>query len=81
MRGAGVDELLAVGPAARKLAEGFHGTNAPAFQVDSVAEAADWLEEHSKPGDRILIKGSRSAAMDQLVDLLVQRWFHSGEDA
>ncbi len=81
IREAGVDQLLAVGPGARNLAEGFHGKNAPAFQVDSVVEAADWLEEHSGPGDRILIKGSRSAAMDQLVDLLDQRWQDTGEDA
>nr|MEE4269481.1 UDP-N-acetylmuramoyl-tripeptide--D-alanyl-D-alanine ligase [Candidatus Krumholzibacteria bacterium] len=78
---AGVDQLLAVGPGARNLAEGFHGKNAPAFQVDSVGAAADWLDEHSGPGDRILIKGSRSAAMDQLVDLLDQRWPQAGEDA
>jgi len=36
--------------------------------------AADWVEQHTARGDRILVKGSRSAAMDDVVALLEQRF-------
>lgn len=74
MEAAGVDAVLAVGKEAAALAEGFHGSRAADFCFESHADVADWLTTHSRPGDRILVKGSRSAAMEKLIDILKSRW-------
>ena len=65
-----VTTLLAVGPQASLLAEGFTGAGGRGLQCASLAEAAAWLVENTLAGDRILIKGSRSAGMEQLIPLL-----------
>lgn len=61
---AGVDLLVPVGEQARVYADGFGG------QVESVAtpeEAGDLLDRIARPGDRILIKGSRSAGLERVL--------------
>ena len=70
----GLDVLVAVGEAAQPLAAGFIAAGGRAFLCASAAEAADWAERHTNPGDRMLVKGSRSAAMDEVVTLLEQRF-------
>lgn len=66
----GLDALLAVGPAAAPLAEGFAAAGGEASRCADLEEAAAWVADRSRPGDRILVKGSRSAGMEQLVPLL-----------
>ena len=63
----GIDDLLAVGDGAAALAAGF-GTDARICAT--CAEALEWLRENTGAGDAILVKGSRSAGMDQLVRLM-----------
>jgi len=60
----GIDVLVTVGEGAVSYADGFDG------EVHSVAtpeEAADVLEEAAAPGDRVLIKGSRSVGLERVL--------------
>jgi UDP-N-acetylmuramoyl-tripeptide--D-alanyl-D-alanine ligase len=60
----GIDVLVTVGDGALSYADGFDG------EVHSVAtpeEAADVLEEAAAPGDRVLIKGSRSVGLERVL--------------
>jgi UDP-N-acetylmuramoyl-tripeptide--D-alanyl-D-alanine ligase len=65
-RARGIDVLIPVGDdAARLYAEGFGGG-----EVEPVAtpdEAGQVLERVARPGDRVLIKGSRSAGLEKVL--------------
>ncbi|QTN31892.1 UDP-N-acetylmuramoyl-tripeptide--D-alanyl-D-alanine ligase [Akkermansiaceae bacterium] len=54
--------LIAVGEGAEGIAE---GGSAPHFP--DIRKAAEWLLENSRPGDAILFKGSRTAAIEQVL--------------
>lgn len=69
----GLDRLLVVGEAARPLAQGHAAAGGTAESCDDHATAASRLAERCRPGDRILIKGSRSAAMEQVIAALQAR--------
>ena len=61
----GIDLLVTVGEEALPYAEGFDG------EVQSVAspeEAGALLEELAAPGDRVLVKGSRSVGLERVLD-------------
>ncbi|MGI8441302.1 MAG: UDP-N-acetylmuramoyl-tripeptide--D-alanyl-D-alanine ligase [Thermoleophilaceae bacterium] len=60
----GIDVLVTVGPGARGFARRF-GREAHAVEVPE--EAAALLEEIAAPGDRVLIKGSRSAGLERVL--------------
>ncbi|MFT7700168.1 MAG: UDP-N-acetylmuramyl pentapeptide synthase, partial [Candidatus Krumholzibacteriia bacterium] len=45
----------------------------------SVAEAAQWLTDNSQPNDFLLVKGSRSAAMETILPML-EKTFGSNPD-
>jgi UDP-N-acetylmuramoyl-tripeptide--D-alanyl-D-alanine ligase len=63
-RARGIDALVAVGPdAASFYAEGFGELEA----VDTPEAAGEWLEREAQPGDRVLIKGSRSAGLERVL--------------
>jgi UDP-N-acetylmuramoyl-tripeptide--D-alanyl-D-alanine ligase len=60
----GIDVLVTVGEDALPYADGFEG------EVHSVAtaeEAGELLEEAAAPGDRVLIKGSRSVGLERVL--------------
>jgi UDP-N-acetylmuramoyl-tripeptide--D-alanyl-D-alanine ligase len=60
----GIDVLVTVGEGALPYADGFEG------EVHSVAtaeEAGELLEEAAAPGDRVLIKGSRSVGLERVL--------------
>jgi UDP-N-acetylmuramoyl-tripeptide--D-alanyl-D-alanine ligase len=61
---AGVAELVAVGPLAAGYAETAEGVSS--HLVDTAAEAADTLAELVRPGDVVLIKGSRSVGLEAI---------------
>jgi UDP-N-acetylmuramoyl-tripeptide--D-alanyl-D-alanine ligase len=60
----GVDVLVPVGAAALAYLEGFDGEVHP---VGSPEEAAALLEELGRPGDRVLVKGSRSVGLERVL--------------
>ena len=66
-REAGVRRLFAVGALARRAAESFGAGGAAFEDVASLVEAVDAA---LRGGERILVKGSRSARMERVVDAL-----------
>lgn len=71
----GIDELLVVGTSANcsALAAGF-GDQARVF--DTQEQAVDWLQNNIADPMTVLVKGSRSAAMDKAVMLLQEKVGH-----
>ncbi|HEV2797784.1 MAG TPA: UDP-N-acetylmuramoyl-tripeptide--D-alanyl-D-alanine ligase [Nocardioides sp.] len=70
---AGVDVLVAVGPAADAVARGFEqaGGSGVALTTAGRAEAADWLRHNVTAADVVLIKASRGAALEVIADELL----------
>jgi len=60
----GIDVLITVGEDALAYGEGFQGE---AYAAGSAEEASALLEEIAQPGDRVLIKGSRSAGLERVL--------------
>jgi UDP-N-acetylmuramoyl-tripeptide--D-alanyl-D-alanine ligase len=60
----GIDVLVPVGEAALSYADGFDGETHP---VATPEEAGMLLEELARPGDRVLIKGSRSVGLERVL--------------
>jgi len=65
-----LDFLLAVGETAFPLV-GNDQVNFKGVKVPDHIAAADWLRKNTSAGDRILIKGSRSSAMEKVLQLLL----------
>ncbi len=60
----GIDVLVTVGELALPYGEGFDGET---YAVPTPEEAAALIEELAQPGDRVLIKGSRSAGLERVL--------------
>ena len=60
----GIDVLITVGEPALPIAAGFGGEK---HAVGSPEEAGAMLEELAQPGDRVLVKGSRSAGLERVL--------------
>jgi UDP-N-acetylmuramoyl-tripeptide--D-alanyl-D-alanine ligase len=60
----GIDVLVTVGDGAIGYTEGFHGET---HSVATPEEAAALLEELARPGDRVLVKGSRSVGLERVL--------------
>jgi UDP-N-acetylmuramoyl-tripeptide--D-alanyl-D-alanine ligase len=60
----GIDVLVAVGDEARLYAETFDGE---VHAVDTPEQAGELLERIARPGDRVLIKGSRAAGLERVL--------------
>jgi UDP-N-acetylmuramoyl-tripeptide--D-alanyl-D-alanine ligase len=60
----GIDVLVTVGDAALAYADGFDGETHP---VATPEEAGALLEEVARPGDRVLVKGSRSVGLERVL--------------
>ena len=66
----GVDELIAVGPLAREYVASANGVSAR--HVASADEAAVALEAIIRPGDVVLVKGSRAVGLEAVAAKLIQ---------
>ncbi len=64
----GVDELLAVGPLARGYVEG--AADVPSRWTPNVHEALRELGDVIRPGDAVLVKGSRAMGLEAVADAL-----------
>jgi UDP-N-acetylmuramoyl-tripeptide--D-alanyl-D-alanine ligase len=60
----GIDALITVGHEALAYTEGFDGETHP---VATPEEAGDLLRELARPGDRVLVKGSRSVGLERVL--------------
>jgi UDP-N-acetylmuramoyl-tripeptide--D-alanyl-D-alanine ligase len=68
-----LDEVIALGPEAAAITEAAARAGlAQVHHFSSHAEAAEHLRRTAKPADVILLKGSRSAAMETIYDLYTQ---------
>jgi UDP-N-acetylmuramoyl-tripeptide--D-alanyl-D-alanine ligase len=64
-----IDELIAVGEIGAAIAQAAKKAGLEnSVAVDSPKDAADLLEENTVPGDLVLIKGSRSARMERVLE-------------
>jgi UDP-N-acetylmuramoyl-tripeptide--D-alanyl-D-alanine ligase len=64
----GVEELIAVGPLARGYVEGAAGV--PSRLTANVQEALRELDEVVRPGDAVLVKGSRAIGLEAVAEAL-----------
>lgn len=68
----GIDIVIAVGDQARAYLEGA-GNGCVGHAVPDLDAAVDRLAGLVRPGDRVLVKGSRAAALEELPQLLAER--------
>jgi UDP-N-acetylmuramoyl-tripeptide--D-alanyl-D-alanine ligase len=69
-----IDELIAVGEAGAAIAHAARRAGLEkSVAVSSVDEAAELLEKSAAPGDLILVKGSRSARMERVLEEFAKR--------
>jgi UDP-N-acetylmuramoyl-tripeptide--D-alanyl-D-alanine ligase len=61
----GIDVLITVGEAALPIADGFE--SGERYAVGTPEEAGSLLGELTHPGDRVLVKGSRSAGLERVL--------------
>ena len=69
-----VDHLVVVGDEAAPIADGASAAGLPAAAIDQVRDrdaALEVLLGRLRPGDTVLVKASRGASLDLLVDRLV----------
>ena len=64
-----VDQLITIGDVAKAIAEGARAAGlSNVSSVPSTHEAADFLGEIAAPGDLVLIKGSRAAKTEEVIE-------------
>jgi len=66
----GIDALVVVGPEAAAIAEGASAWVSP-LQAGDVHEAVAWLRETVRAPDVVLVKASRGAALERVVEGLL----------
>ena len=70
----GIDELIAVGATGAAIARAAQNAGLEkSLSVDSPDDAAELLGETASPGDLILVKGSRSARMERVLEAFSKR--------
>jgi UDP-N-acetylmuramoyl-tripeptide--D-alanyl-D-alanine ligase len=71
----GIDQLVTIGDMAEAIARAAHaGGLKNTTSVRSTAEAAELLGEIAQPGDLILVKGSRSARTEHVIEAYAHRY-------
>lgn len=65
---AGVEVVVAVGAGAAPIASGAEDEGVTAFRFDDQSGAIRWLIENLRPGDAVLFKASRGAALEHVVE-------------
>jgi UDP-N-acetylmuramyl pentapeptide synthase len=75
----GIDSLIAVGPAGAIMALAAEKAGLKkCLSVNSPDDAARILRERASPGDLILVKGSRSARMERVLEAFAKRQSTAG---
>jgi UDP-N-acetylmuramoyl-tripeptide--D-alanyl-D-alanine ligase len=69
----GVDVLVAVGPLSRNTAQAAREAGLPLTQwCDDPESAAELVRKHARPGDVVLVKGSRGMRLERVVQRLLE---------
>jgi len=68
----GADLVIGVGPLSREAIGAIEGIEKHHFE--SSGEAASWMKEHVRPGDLLLVKGSRGIALEKVVEGMKERF-------
>src|SRR5213078_3882354 len=69
-----IDELIAVGPVGAAIARAAKKAGLKkSVAVDTHEQAAELLDKNAAPGDLVLIKGSRSARMERVLEEFTKR--------
>ena len=68
---ANIDLLITVGPHSVAIAEGAAGIVESVISCDTPKQAAQQLTKYAKPGDAVLIKGSRGIKLEQVLEELM----------
>jgi UDP-N-acetylmuramoyl-tripeptide--D-alanyl-D-alanine ligase len=63
-----IDFVIGVRGAAKSLAEAACGRGTQAQFVESPEEAGEWLARELRPGDAVLLKGSRGVKLERALD-------------
>jgi UDP-N-acetylmuramoyl-tripeptide--D-alanyl-D-alanine ligase len=67
---AGVRLLGAFGPRSRAAADAARAAGVDAFHTEEMDALVRWAREHVRPGDALLVKGSRGMKLERLVEAL-----------
>jgi UDP-N-acetylmuramoyl-tripeptide--D-alanyl-D-alanine ligase len=67
---AGVEALAAFGPRSRHGAEAARAAGLPAFHTEDMPALVEWARATVRPGDALLVKGSRGMKLERLVEAL-----------
>ena len=67
---AGLTALGAFGPRSREIAESARAAGLEAFHTEDIAALVAWARRTVKPGDLLLVKGSRGMKLERLVEAL-----------
>jgi UDP-N-acetylmuramoyl-tripeptide--D-alanyl-D-alanine ligase len=65
---AGVEVVVAVGAGAASIARGAEDEGVTALRFDDQPGAIRWLIDNLRPGDAVLFKASRGAALEHVVE-------------
>jgi UDP-N-acetylmuramoyl-tripeptide--D-alanyl-D-alanine ligase len=68
-----VDLLVGVGPLSRHAVEAARRAGIEAHTADNAAQAAQTVPGLTRPGDLVVIKGSRGVRLELVVDALIAR--------
>jgi len=75
-----VDLLIGVGALGRYIAVGAQDANVETLSFDSVEELSAEIVDLLKPGDAVLVKGSRSMGMERLVEAITEGFNDAGKE-
>lgn len=68
---AGIDLFVAVGPLSRRAFDAARAAGCESWHFDDSEQAASWVAAEIRPGDLILVKGSRGARMERVVQAIL----------
>lgn len=67
----GIDVVVVVGPEARGIGDAAAEAGREVVHTDGYAEAVAWLRQNAAAGDIVLVKASRGAALERIVERLL----------
>lgn len=67
---AGIDVVVGVGGNARHIVAAAQQSGAQALLMETPEAAGEWLRENLKPGDAVLLKGSRGVRLERVLESL-----------